>query len=118
MAVVSGQQWIMVFRGASGDIGGANNIFTLWNNLGTSGENVPCANSVGSRCSTHYKNKLVDDWNKMIIHKVNKRGHNCVNLMILALYNKLMHLPLLSLRKKLYYFKMVFVEINFTKTVI
>lgn len=50
----------MVFRGASGDIGGSNNIFTLWNNLGTSGENVPCANSVGSGCSTHYKNKLVD----------------------------------------------------------
>lgn len=38
--------------------------------------------------------------------------------MILALYNKLMHLPLLILRKKLYYFKMMFVEINFTKTVI
>lgn len=73
MAVVNGQQWIMVFRGASGDIGGANNIFKLWNNLGTSGENVPCANSVGSRCSTHYKNKLVDNWNKMIIHKVNKQ---------------------------------------------
>lgn len=73
MAVVSGQHWLMVFRGASGDIGGANNIFKLWNNLGTSGENVPCANSVGSRCSTHYKNKLVDNWNKMIIHKVNKQ---------------------------------------------
>lgn len=75
LVVVNCQHWLMVFRGASGDIGGSNNIFTLWNNLGTSGENVPCANSVGSRCSTHYKNKLVDSWNKMIIHKVNKRAY-------------------------------------------
>lgn len=74
VAVVNGQQWVMVFRGASGDIGGANNIFTLWNSFGTSGENVPCANIVGSRCNTHYKNKLVENWNKMIIHKVSKRA--------------------------------------------
>lgn len=89
VAVVNGQQWVMVFRGASGDIGGANNIFTLWNSFGTSGENVPCAISIGSRCSTHYKNKLVDNWNKMIIHKVNKRALSCF------LHNKMyMHLPL------------------------
>lgn len=62
----------MVFCGVFGDIGGVNNIFILWNNLGISGENVLCVNSVGIRCSIYYKNKLVDNWNKMIIYKVNK----------------------------------------------
>ena len=67
---VDSQPWQMVFRGASSQIGGDNSIFRLWANPGTSGEDVKCADQVGKRCATHYKNKLVDDWNKMIIHKV------------------------------------------------
>ncbi|XP_061166364.1 uncharacterized protein LOC133175283 [Saccostrea echinata] len=70
LVTVHCQPWIMVFRGASGRIGGSNDIYKLWSTEGTSGLSEPRARQIGSRCSIHYKNKLVDEWRKMIIHGV------------------------------------------------
>ncbi|XP_062621811.1 uncharacterized protein LOC134283371, partial [Saccostrea cucullata] len=67
---ISSERWVMVFRGAGGVIGGSNDIYNLWTRSGTRGVGVSCANKIGRRCGTHYKNKLVDRWTEMTVNKV------------------------------------------------
>ncbi|VDI57282.1 Hypothetical predicted protein [Mytilus galloprovincialis] len=61
---------VVVFRGASGDLGGQNNIFDLWSSKHTANTNVTYAMRTGSMSGLHYKSELVEKWSDLKLQKV------------------------------------------------
>ena len=63
-------EYRLVFRGASGRIGGKPGIYHLWTSNDVANENSEAAKKAGSGFAGHFKSHILNSWERMNIRNV------------------------------------------------